>query len=279
MVASSWQKLQRRIRNRHNLSIILDMSPRSSQDDARDRLLKALGRPFAGDELFDAVPDTVFFLKDVEGRYVAVNQTLVQRAGRKNKSELIGLFAHEVFPGVLGDQFAAQDHAVTRTGRPIHGQLELHLYPGGEEGWCLTWKEPLQGRDKRIVGLCGISRDLQPLSGGHTDLAGLSRCIDHIHTHLDAPLRVGDLATLAGLSTFQLDLRMRVLFGVSVGQYLVRARIEHACSSLRLSDKPISEIAQDCGYSDQAAFARQFRKSVGLTPSQYQRRHLGGLES
>jgi AraC-like DNA-binding protein len=251
------------------------MNHGTTQDDARDRLLRALGRPFAGDELFDAVPDTVFFLKDVEGRYVAVNQTLVVRAGRKSKSDLIGLTAHEVFPGVLGDRIAAQDKAVTRTGRPIHGQLELHLYPGGEEGWCLTWKEPLQGRDKRIVGLCGISRDLQPLSAGHGDVAGLSRCIDHVHMHLDAPLRVGDLAALAGLSAFQLDLRMRTLFGVSVGQYLVRARIELACSRLRLADEPISRIAQDCGYSDQAAFARQFRKSVGLTPSEYQRRHLG----
>jgi AraC-like DNA-binding protein len=251
------------------------MDHRLTPDDARDRLLGALGRPFAGDELFDAIPDTVFFLKDVEGRYVAVNQTLVMRAGRKNKSELIGLTAHEVFPGVLGERIAAQDKAVTRTGRPIHGQLELHLYPGGEEGWCLTWKEPLQGRDKRIVGLCGISRDLQPLSVADDNVAGLSRSIDHIHAHLDAPLRVGDLAALAGLSTFQLDLRMRALFGVSVGQYLVRARIELACSRLRLSDESISRIAQDCGYSDQAAFARQFRKSVGLTPSEYQRRHQG----
>jgi len=252
------------------------MPPRatSNDNDARDRLLRALGRPFTGDELFDAVPDTVFFLKDVEGRYVAVNQTLVARTGRNSKSELIGRFAHEVFPGVLADRIAAQDKAVTRSGRPIHGQLELHLYPGGEEGWCLTWKEPLLGRDKRIVGLCGISRDLQSLEGANAEVAGLSRCLDHIRMHLDAPLRVGDLAKLAGLSAFQLDLRMRALFGVSVGQYLVRARIELACSRLRLSDEPISQIAQDCGYSDQAAFARQFRKSVGMTPSQYHRRHL-----
>lgn len=250
----------------------------TSQDDARDRLLGALGRPFAGDELFDAVPDIVFFLKDAEGRYVAVNQTLVVRTGRKSKSDLIGRLAHEVFPGVLGDRIAAQDKAVTRSGRPIHGQLELHLYPGGEEGWCLTWKEPLQGRDKRIVGLCGISRDLQSLSGAHGDEAGLSRSIDHIHMHLDAPLRVDDLAALAGLSTFQFDLRMRALFGVSVGQYVMRARIELACSRLRLSDEPISRIALDCGYSDQAAFTRRFRKSVGLTPSEYQRRHRGALE-
>ena len=244
-----------------------------SPNEARDRLLRALDRPFAGEVLFDAVPDIVFFLKDVEGRYAAVNQTLVVRAGRTNKSELIGLTAHDVFTGVLGQRIAAQDKAVTSSGRPIHGQLELHLYPNGKEGWCLTWKEPLLGRDKRIVGLCGISRDLQALSGMHSAMTGLSRTIDFIHENLDTPLRVGDLAVRAGLSAFQLDLRMRALFGLSTGQYLVRARIEFACNRLRQTNEPISHIAQDCGYSDQAAFTRQFRKSVRLTPSQYQKLH------
>jgi AraC-like DNA-binding protein len=245
----------------------------TTPNESRDRLLRALSRPFAGEELFDAVPDTVFFLKDIEGRYAAVNQTLVARTGRKNKSELIGQTAHDVFPGLLGQRIAAQDKEVTSSGRPIHGQLELHLYPSGEEGWCLTWKEPLLGRDKRIVGLCGISRDLQSLSQSRGDMTGLSRAIDYIHENLDAPVRVGDLAARARLSPFQLDLRMRALFGVSTGQYLVRTRIELACSKLRQGNDSISHIALQCGYSDQAAFTRQFRKSVRMTPSQYQQMH------
>ena len=249
------------------------MSPR---DDLRSRFLAALGRPYLGDELFDAIPDTVFFLKDRDGRYVAVNQTLVVRAGRRQKSDLIGLTAIEVFPGLIGERIAAQDAAVVQEGRPIHGKLELHLYPGGEEGWCLTWKEPLLGPGKKIIGLSGISRDLQPLANPHGDMAGVSRMIDHIHTHLDTPLRLAELAALAGLSVYQLDLRIRSLFGLSVGQYLIRARIELACSRLRQTESAIAGIALDCGYGDQAAFTRQFRKSVGLTPSQYQRRHRAG---
>ncbi len=244
-------------------------------DEARTRLLGALERPFVGEQLFDAVPDTVFFLKDAAGRYVAVNQTLVVRTGRTSKRELLGLTAIDVFPGVLGQRIAEQDKSVATSGRPVHGQLELHLYPSGDEGWCLTWKEPLLGRDRRIVGLCGISRDLQSLAGVPGDMAALSRTIDFIHDNLDTPLRVGDLAQRSALSAFQLDLRMRALFGVSTGQYIVRARIELACSRLRQTAEPIVRIAQDCGYSDQAAFTRQFRKSVRLTPSQYQRLHRG----
>ena len=37
--------------------------------------------------------------------------------------------------------------------------MELHLYPDGGEGWCLTWKEPLIDAAGLIRGLAGISRD------------------------------------------------------------------------------------------------------------------------
>ena len=59
------------------------------------------------------------------------------------------------------------------------------------------------------------------------------------------------------------------MFGLSAGQYLTRLRIDRACGRLRHSDAPISQIALDCGYADQTAFTRQFRKVVGLSPCAY----------
>ena len=46
-------------------------------------------------------------------------------------------------------------------------------------------------------------------------------------------------------------------------------RIGRACDRLRHTEAPLSELALECGYADQAAFTRQFRKSVGLTPGAY----------
>ena len=99
-----------------------------------------------------------------------------------------------------------------------------------------------------------------------SDMAALSVVLDHIRENLDQPLHLPELAAMAGLSTYQLDQRIRSLFGISAGQYVARARIELACNRLRQTDQPISRIALDCGYADQAAFARQFRRSTGLTP-------------
>jgi AraC-like DNA-binding protein len=93
--------------------------------------------------------------------------------------------------------------------------------------------------------------------------------LSYIEDHLDAALRVPDLAGRAGLSAFQFDRRIRSVFGLSAGQYLTRARIELACDRLRQTDAAISIVAQECGYADQAAFTRQFHKSVGLSPRAY----------
>jgi PAS domain S-box-containing protein len=238
-------------------------------DKTADNFLAALGRPFLAEELFDRIPDVVYFLKDRNARYVAVNATLVRRCGLSDKADLVGRTAREVFPAPLGERFEQQDLRVLREGVSVDGSLELHLYPDGRQGWCLTWKEPLRDADGKIVGLCGLSRDAPILAGPDSDSQSLSSVLAYIQDRLDAPLRIPDLAARAELSVFQFDRRIRTLFGVSAGQYLTRARIERACNRLRHSRTPISAVALDCGYADQAAFTRQFRKSVGLTPNAY----------
>jgi len=249
-----------------NCTISALMKPHS---DYRRDFLNALGRPFLGEDLFDRIGDTVFFLKDRAARYVAVNDTLVRRCNLTGKADLIGRTAREVFPAPLGERFDDQDKRVLSQGLSIDGRLELHLYPGGRQGWCLTWKEPLSNPDGRIIGLSGISRDVVGLTTPQPDMTGLSSVLGHIQDHLDAPLRLTDLAARAQLSVFQFDQRIRALFGLSAGQYVTRARIELACNRLRQTDDPISAVAQECGYADQAAFTRQFHKSVGLTPKAY----------
>jgi hypothetical protein len=79
----------------------------------------------------------------------------------------------------------------------IRGRMELHLYPDGAEGWCLTWKEPLIDTAGVIRGLAGISRDAPALSGSAPVSAALSATLAYIDDHLDEPLRVPELAARA----------------------------------------------------------------------------------
>jgi AraC-like DNA-binding protein len=224
------------------------------------------------DRLFDGVPDIVFFVKDSYGRYMAVNDTLASRCGLPDKDAAIGLTADELFPGELGHAFALQDREILNGGNPIRDHLELHLYPGGRSGWCLTFKEPVLGKNGQVAGICGISRDLHSPGEQGEDFAALSAAIDHIHHHYDEALRLPGLAEMAGLSVYQFDQRIRALFHVTAGQYLVKVRIDAACQRLSGSDEPIAQIALACGYSDQSAFSRQFKQAVGMSPMAYRKK-------
>jgi len=242
-------------------------------ETAKSEFLAELGRPWMAEEIFDAVADCVFFVKDRDGRYIAVNEALVHRCGFSTKSELVGKTAREVFPAPLGERFTEQDVEVIKEGRAIHGQLELHLYANADQGWCLTWKEPILNANGDIVGLSGISRDLAPTpdpSGG--DLEEVSHVLQHIESHLGESLRVSELAEKSGLSEYQFDQRIRSLFGLTAGQYVTRRRIDLACHLLERTDESIGFIGLDCGYADQSAFTRQFRQSVGMTPGAFRDR-------
>ncbi len=244
----------------------------STTQELRRSFLNSLDGILPVDRLFDGVSDIVFFVKDGEGRYMAVNDTLAARCGLPDKDAAIGLTTEQLFPPPLGEAFARQDREILKSGSAIRDHLELHLYPGGRSGWCLTFKEPMKGKNGEPAGICGISRDLHSPGGIGEDYAALSAAIDHIHRHFEEPLRLPALARMAGFSVYQFDQRIRSLFHVTAGQYLVKVRIDAACDGLANSREPISQIALGCGYSDQSAFSRQFKQAVGISPLAYRRK-------
>lgn len=219
--------------------------------------------------LFDCLPDVVFFVKNRRGEYTVVNQTLVERCGAQSRAELVGRRPDEVFPGPLGRGYRAQDEQVLSSGEAIHDQLELHFYPNGRQGWCITHKLPLRGAGGAVTGLYGFSRDLHAANERSEDYSQVAEAVRRIHTEYDQPLAVAELAERAGLSEYQFDRRMRRIFNISARQLIQKVRLEAALARLRDSDASIAEIASACGYSDQSAFTRRFRRTVGMSPSEY----------
>ena len=56
-------------------------------------------------------------------------------------------------------------------------------------------------------------------------------------------------------------------------EFVSRTRIQAASKELAHTDKPIIEIAIDCGFCDQSAFTVQFRKRTGMTPRNFRKRY------
>jgi PAS domain S-box-containing protein len=224
----------------------------------------------ATETLFDGIPDTVWFVKDHRGAYVAVNAALVERLGKRHKREVLGRTAMDLFPPALGRAIHRQD-LDTVAGRSVVARLELHLRAGGGEGWCLTWKEPVRDLAGCIVGLTGISRDLDAGRGAGAP-AELAALVAHIEARVDRPPAVAELAARCGLSPWRLDRRLRAVFGLTAGQLVARARMDAATALLKSGDEPVAAVALACGYGDQAAFTRAFRRAAGITPSAYRAR-------
>jgi PAS domain S-box-containing protein len=235
------------------------------------KFFSQLAEPFTGEALFDTLTDAVCFIKNRECEYVAVNQALVERCGLREKVELIGRRAGQVFPPPLGESYQAQDERVVRSGEPILNQLELHSYPTGGRGWCLTNKFPLRGRDGGVAGLYGISKDIQLPNERGEDYGRIAEAVRQIQTRFDEPLKVRELADAAGLSVYRFEQRIRKIFHLTAGQLLQKTRMEAAVGRLREGDESIASVALDCGYSDQSAFTRQFRQAVGVSPAEYRR--------
>jgi len=216
--------------------------------------------------LFDACPNIVFFIKDKASRYTHVNLTLLQRLGKRAREDVIGKTTAEVFPTQMGARYLAQDRR-TLAGETIENLLELQLYANRTAGWCLTFKRPVR-QDGEIVGLIGISRDLGAPDRNNSSYARLQRAVEYMQAHYNTSLRISMLAAMAEVSVAQLERLFKHVFQITPQQMLTKLRIEEAMRLLQ-GDASIAEIGQTCGFSDQSAFARQFKATVGMPPRDY----------
>lgn len=225
-------------------------------------------------ELFDLSPDVAFFIKDCDGRYVFVNDSLVARHGLKTKSEVIGKRPCDICPGEFGQIPAEQDSRVLTTGKALIDQLEMQWHRPHDPVWCLTTKLPIRDADHRVIGLIGYSRDLRQSLDLRDIPSSLVRALREFEKDLSSDVTPSVLAQRADLSPQRLSRLTRRLFGLTPSQLITKTRIAAASRFLRDTTETVSHIAYSCGFCDHSAFTRAFRSATGVTPSEY--RNAGG---
>jgi len=85
-----------------------------------------------------------------------------------------------------------------------------------------------------------------------------------IHAHLDGELKLATLAGECGLSVGHFTRSFRNSFGTSAHRYLIQQRIRAAKAFLLETSSPLSQVAVQAGFSDQAALERLKEWSVCL---------------
>ncbi len=87
-------------------------------------------------------------------------------------------------------------------------------------------------------------------------------------SYLLAP-SLAELAGIAGVHPVHLSREFRKHYQSTIGEYIRKRRIEHASHLLANTSTPLSEIALQCGFSDQSHFCAMFKSHTGLTPAKF----------
>jgi AraC family transcriptional regulator len=100
----------------------------------------------------------------------------------------------------------------------------------------------------------------------------LAEVLAHIDANLFAPLSVGSLSNIAGLSPWHFARVFTARTGDSVMNYVRARRLDAAAFKLSAANPPsLIDLAFDCGFESQEAFTRAFKRQFGAPPGQYQR--------
>jgi AraC family transcriptional regulator len=113
------------------------------------------------------------------------------------------------------------------------------------------------------------------VSGEHGRLLAwqVRTVLEHIDSHITGPVFVADLCALIQRSEAHFSRSFKRTLGASPHAFLVRRRVELAAQYMLTTDASLSDVALQCGFTDQAHLCKHFRQSTGQTPAAWRRAH------
>jgi hypothetical protein len=107
--------------------------------------------------LLDNFPFAVW-LKDTEGRFLAVNAGFVNLFGARNAAELVGKNDFDIAPPDLAESYRADDRAVLASRQKKN--VEEEILSAGSRRWFETYKAPVIDSSGELLGTVGFARDI-----------------------------------------------------------------------------------------------------------------------
>ena len=112
--------------------------------------------------LLENIPDRIYF-KDEQSRFIRINRALTRLFNLERPEDAYGKTDTDFYGGEHATEALEDERRVMETGQPIFNKVEFETLFDGSRTWSLTTKLPLRDRTGRIVGTCGISREITDL--------------------------------------------------------------------------------------------------------------------
>ena len=107
-----------------------------------------------------------------------------------------------------------------------------------------------------------------------------ARCVQgYIAAHLHSKIRTGDLARVTQFKRSKFNRIFKASFACTPCQYVKRMRVARAQNLMIISSSPLSQIALECGFADQAHFSNCFRSVVGERPAAWRAQRCASSEA
>jgi two-component system cell cycle sensor histidine kinase/response regulator CckA len=147
--------------------------------------------------LLDNLPDLVF-LKDLESRFVAVNEPLARVLGVRGE-DMIGKMSFDFFPPDRAERYAADDAQALLRGERIVSEEQVHATETTAT-WIETTMSPYRDSTGEVAGLVGITRDVTVRHAAAEQLRESARHYQLLFERNPFPMWVYDTQTLRFLS-------------------------------------------------------------------------------
>ena len=92
---------------------------------------------------------------------------------------------------------------------------------------------------------------------------------EYIRNNIGDEISNTEIGAIFGYHPFYVSRVLKAKRGVTLRQYVISHRLKNAKRLLELTDRPIADIAEECGFKDASYFTKTFRESFGVTPKDY----------
>jgi AraC-like DNA-binding protein len=237
----------------------------------RSFLTQATAETFC--DLFEQIPETYFWVKDLKGRYIANSSSSVFRKHRRIESDIIGRTDEEFFPPEMVEEFNKDDQEVILKKKKIIGKVEKLSSEGGQSEWHVTTKIPVLNNEGNVIGTAGLTYNLSRDESKLERQNNLSEVLHYIALNYSKKVEVGQLADMMEMSIGRFERHFKKTFGITPIKYLIQVRNEAGKKMLLEGDNPVSEIADKVGYCNTGAFSLSFKKQFGVSPQMYRKQN------
>ena len=97
----------------------------------------------------------------------------------------------------------------------------------------------------------------------------------YLETYYHESIQLEDLASMTHLSRFYISHSFKKEIGMAPMEYLIAIRIKESKILLRTTNYSISQVADIVGFTTPTYFSKQFRKSTGISPTDYREQYQG----